>query len=308
MQRIVTLTINPAVDESTAVESVAAEIKLRCDAPHYDPGGGGINVSRAIQKLGGSSTIVYAQGGPNGALLNQLLAQEGLDQRPVPIAGMTRQSFTVFERSTSLQYRFGMPGPQLSAAEWQACLDACLDTPADFIVGSGSLPPGVPDDFYAQLVARGTAQGTKVIIDTSGAALKALMGSGAFLLKPNIAELETLMGAPFSGEAALKDAAQALTRAGLAQALLISLGAGGAALATADQYIYLRAPVVPIQSKVGAGDSMVGGLTLALANGKSLAEAARHAVAAGTAAVMTPGTQLCRREDYEQLLPWVTQG
>ncbi len=306
MQRIVTLTINPAVDESTAVESVAAEIKLRCEAPRYDAGGGGINVSRAIHKLGGVSIAVYTQGGPNGDLLSMLLRDEGLRQEPVPISGMTRQSFTVFERSTTLQYRFGMPGPHLSEAEWRACLDACLAIPADFIVGSGSLPPGVPDDFYAQLIARAKPSGAKVIIDTSGAALKAVFGVGAFLLKPNIAELETLIGAPFGGEHNLRATTQALVRDGLAQALVISLGAGGAALVTADTYTHFRAPVVPVQSKVGAGDSMVGGLTLALAQGRPLADAARYGVAAGTAAVMTPGTELCRKEDTEQIYQWVS--
>lgn len=300
--RIVTLTLNPVIDKNSAVGTVASEIKLRCDSPSLDPGGGGINVSRAIKKLGGESTAVYTAGGPNGDVLDSLLDREGLEHRAISINGSTRESFTVFEKSTTLQFRFNFPGPALTEAEWRRCMTILFEIEAEYIVASGSLPPGVPEDFYAMIATEGARLRRKVIIDTSGKALEFTARAGAFLLKPNLAELEHLSGKPFGGEHALKAEGQALVRDGFAEVLVVSMGAGGAALITRDEYVHLHAPVVPIQSKVGAGDSMVGGITLALAQGKSLLDAVRYGIAAGTAAVMTPGTQLCRKEDTDHLV------
>ncbi len=305
MKRIVTLTLNPALDVSTTVESVASEIKMRCTMPEYDPGGGGINVSRAIKKLGGDSLAIFTAGGGNGAMLTELIEHEGIQCEPVTISGLTRQSFTAFERTTTLQYRFNLPGPELSAAELDRCTQAILAHKADYVVASGSLPPGVPDDFYATLTQAAEAQGSRVIVDTSGKALEAMMRGGAYLLKPNIGELETLSGKKFQGEDQLKQTAQALIAQGMAEVLVISLGAGGAVLITKDLFVSLRPPVVPVQSKVGAGDSMVGGLTLALAQERDLVDAVRFGVASGTAAVMNSGTNLCRKEDVDAIYPRV---
>ncbi|MCY3575230.1 MAG: 1-phosphofructokinase family hexose kinase [Chloroflexi bacterium] len=304
MRTIVTLTMNPALDVATSIHSVAPEIKLRCAAPSFHPGGGGINVARAVHFLGGEACAVYAAGGHTGEKLRQLLTDEGIDQRALPIAGTTRESFTCYEASTGLQYRYTLPGPALSQPEWIACLDTCLGLQPDYLVLSGSLPKGMPSDFYGQLASR--AQHSRLIIDSAGEALQAAGEAGLFLLKPNLRELERLAGAALTDEAQIQQAAQRLIDSGLTQALLISLGAAGAALATCAKYVRLRAPIVPIRSKVGAGDSMVGGLALALAQGRSLLDAARFGVAAGSAAVMTPGTQLCRRDDAERLLPQVT--
>jgi len=306
MQKVITLTINPTIDKSTSVESVASEIKLRCEAPQFDPGGGGLNVSRAIKTLGGESTAVYTAGGGIGEMLGYLLAREGITTRPIPIRGLTRENLTVYEHSSNLQYRFGMPGPELAEAEWQRCLDVVFELDADYIVASGSLAPGVPDDFYAYLAERAQNSSRRVIVDTSGTALQALRNTGVFLLKPNLRELEQLSGEAFAGEAELKNTAQAMIHDGLAQVMVISMGASGAAFITATEYICIRPPVVPIRSKVGAGDSMVGGIIWALSNDESLLNAVRYGIAAGTAAVMTEGTQLCRKDDvlalYEQVI------
>lgn len=305
MQKIVTLTLNPTIDKSTSVDSVASEIKLRCKPPTFDPGGGGINVSRAIKKLAGESVAVYTKGGGPGDMLYTLMAEESIEQRPVHIEGMTRENLTVFEETTTLQYRFGMPGPDLSDAEHTACIDVTLAENADFIVASGSLPPHTPSDYYARLAERVNNTGGKLIVDTSGDALAALANKHVYLLKPNLRELELLTGEKFIGEIRLREASQDYIRNGLSEVLVISMGAGGAVLVTQDDYIEMRPPVVPIQSKVGAGDSMVGGIVLALAQGRDLVEAVRYGIAAGTAAVMTPGTQLCRKHDtdviYEQV-------
>ncbi len=301
MERIVTLTMNPALDVATNIDSVAPEIKLRCAAPQFHPGGGGINVSRAIHFLGGQSSAVFAAGGHTGTMLKQLLADEGIDNHPVPIAGITRESFVVLENSSSVQYRFTMPGPELSAEEWIACLETIFNLNPKYIVASGSLPPGVPSEFYGEIARYAREHDILVIVDSAGDSLKHSMGEGLYLLKPNLRELQRFAGSKLEGEGQIKRAAQRLIAQGLAEVLVVSLGAAGAALVTGDDYLHLRAPIVPIQSKVGAGDSMVGGIVMALAQGHSLLDAARFGVAAGSAAVMTPGTQLCRREDAFRL-------
>jgi len=300
-KKVITLTINPTVDKSSSVDNVASEIKLRCDPPTFDPGGGGINVSRAIKKLGGDSTAIFTSGGGTGQMLQELLDAEGISQRPVPIQGMTRENLTIFEKLTTLQYRFGMPGPELTDEEIDACVKATFEQHADYIVASGSLTPGMPNDFYARLAQQAEAVSGRLIVDTSGAALEALANQHVFLLKPNIRELEILTGEEFRGDLRVQSVAQQLIRDGLAEVLVISMGAGGAAFVTADDYMQLRPPVVPIRSKVGAGDSMVGGIVLGLAQGRDLLDAVRYGVAAGSAAVMTHGTQLCRKEDTDEI-------
>ncbi|MCA9884195.1 MAG: 1-phosphofructokinase family hexose kinase [Anaerolineae bacterium] len=306
MQKIVTLTLNPTIDKSTSVHSVASEIKLRCAPPTFDPGGGGINVTRAIKKLGGDSIAIYTQGGGTGGMLYELLDAEDIQQHPVLISNYTRENLTVFEETTTLQYRFGMPGPEITPEEQEACLDAIVEEGGDLIVASGSLTPNMPDDFYARLADRVDDFGGKLIVDTSGPALAAVANKHVFLVKPNLRELELLTGEQFTSEARLKETAQDYIRNGLAEVLIISMGAGGAALVTADDFIEMRPPVVPIKSKVGAGDSMVGGITLALAQGRDLRDAMRYGIAAGSAAVMTPGTQLCQPEDVAFIYPLVT--
>lgn len=305
MQKIVTLTLNPVVDKSTSVESVASEIKLRCEVPTFEAGGGGVNVSRVIHKLGGEAVTVLTLGGGNGQILRHLLQNEGLDLHAVATKSRTRENFIVFERATTLQYRFGMPGEYVTAEELQAVVDATFAVDADYIVASGSLPAGVPDEIYAQIAERASGTKARVIVDTSGRALDTLAGSHVYLLKPNINELEILSGEKFEGEEQMIRVTRRLIANGMAKVFVVSLGAQGAALITPDEYVAFRPPLVPIKSKVGAGDSMVGGLTLALARGWSLTEAVRYGIAAGTACVMTPGTELCRREDVEHIYPKV---
>lgn len=300
---IVTLTMNPSVDVSTGVAQVVPEHKLRCGPTRYEPGGGGINVSRALRNLGEGSLALYTAGGARGALLQELLEQEGLGHRALAVAEPTRESFAVLEALSGQQFRFNLPGPGLSEAEWRACLDALasLNPAPAMIVASGSLPPGVPDDFYAQVAALGRAVGARVIIDTSGPALQAVVGAPLFLIKPNLHELALLVGRTLDDEESVEQAARELVGPGRSAAVVISLGAAGALLATGDSCERLRAPTVPIRSKVGAGDSMVAGIVAGLMRGLDLREAVRFGVAAGAAAVMTPGSELCRRKDTERL-------
>ena len=267
MQKVVTLTMNPALDLGTAIHSVAPEIKLRCAAPRFHPGGGGINVSRAIRFLGGESSAVYAAGGHNGLMLSQLLDAEGIEHHPVAIAGITRENLVVYEESTSLQYRFTMPGPVLSAEEWIACLETLFNLNPDYIVASGSLPRGVPVEFYGEITRYARESGIRVIVDTAGDALNRTVGKGVFLLKPNLRELELFAGEKIRGEAHIREACRRLIAEGLAEVLVVSMGAAGAVMVTSAETLHVHAPVAPIASKVGAGDSMVGGIVTALARG-----------------------------------------
>lgn len=303
MKRIVTLTVNPAVDMSCAVDQVFAEHKLRCGPGTYEAGGGGLNVSRAIRKLGGESAAIYLAGGLIGQVLGALLEAEAIEHRRIAIEGVTRENFSVLEESSGQQYRFVLPGPGVSEAEWTHCLDAVrdLDPAPDFLVASGSLPPDVPDDFYARLARVAEARGMRMILDTSGSALREALRGKVFLVKPSLRELRTWSGRELSDEAAQDAAALQIVRDGVAEIVVVSLGAAGALVASKDGCERLRSPTVPVKSKVGAGDSMVAGIVLGLARGLAPREAICFGLAAGAACVMSAGTQLCGREDTERL-------
>ncbi|MDQ3331761.1 MAG: 1-phosphofructokinase family hexose kinase [Planctomycetota bacterium] len=299
---VLTLTVNPCIDVSASVARVVPEDKLRCDAPRYDPGGGGINVARVVNVLGGRSLAVWTSGGITGDFLAKLLEAHRVENAAISVSGMTRQNVVIFEKATKLQYRFGMPGTPLSREEQLACGIAVGDRSRDYrvIVLSGSLPPETPINFYRRLIDRLPTE-ARVIVDTSGAALRESIGSGVFLIKPNRRELSQLTGCLIDDEASLSAAACELVRSGATQVVAASLGAEGVIVATADGARTIRCPDVPIQSKVGAGDSMVGGIATALSRGETVWNAVRYGVASGTATVMTPGTDLCRREDVERL-------
>ena len=303
MKTIVTISINPAIDKSSSVEHVVAERKLYCELPRFEPGGGGVNVSRAIGKLGGESTLLYTVGGLTGKRLQELLNAEKLAHRPFPIEGSTRENLVVLEETTGQQYRFGMPGPELTKKELEQFLQEISDIePApDFLVASGSLPSGVPVDFFAQVARIGKNKGAKTIIDASGEAMEKALQEGVYLIKPNVREFRELVGKDISEEAQIKAEAQKMIKSVQCEVLVISLGVAGALMVSEENVDHILPPTVPIVSKVGAGDSMVAGIVLSLARGKPLRESIYFGVAAGAAAVMTPGTELCRREDAERL-------
>ncbi|MFO7687263.1 MAG: 1-phosphofructokinase family hexose kinase [Desulfobacterales bacterium] len=310
MKRIIAFTMNPAIDKSSSVENVIAERKLYCKPPRFEPGGGGVNVSRAIKKLGGESRLIYPAGGYTGNRLKDLLEEEGISHRPVPIEGTTRESLVVLEESTGQQFRFGMPGPVLQNEEWERCLHelSVIRPQPDYLVASGSLPPGVPSDFYARVARIGKDQGARVIIDTSGGALSQALQEGVYLIKPNYREFRDLVGQDMKEESQIEAEAVKMAKSGRCEILIISLGAAGALLVTKDVTEHIRPPTIPIVSKVGAGDSMVAGTVLSLARGKTQRNSVLFGIAAGAAAVMTPGTELCRREDAERLFAIMLSG
>lgn len=305
MPQIVTVTMNPAIDVSTSVEVVEPVRKLRSGAARRDPGGGGINVARVIRRLGGEVLAIYPAGGPIGALLERLVAAEHLPSLSLPIAGDTREDFTVMETSTGREFRFVLPGPRLKPEEWQACLAAAMRNGAEHMVASGGLPPGVPDDFHAQLARHAKADGVKLALDCSGAALKAALDEGVWLVKPNLRELEDHAGWPLETQRHQIAAARSIILCGGAEIVALTLGERGALLVT--EHHAWRAPALPIRrvSSVGAGDSFMGGLVWALAGGLNLEEAFQYAVAAGSAALLFPGTELAHAGDVKRLLPLV---
>lgn len=303
MKSILTLTMNPAVDVSASVESVFPEHKLRCDSMRNDPGGGGINVSRAIKKLGGESLAQYCCGGPSGAILRVLLDSEKIRHQPIEISGWTRQNLTVLETTTAQQYRFVLPGPIILEAEWRGVLEdfQAMEQTPELIVASGSLSPGVPDDFYGRLARIIREKNGRLIVDTSGHALPAAIREGVFLIKPSLRELRIFAQSDLEHEIDQDKTVMDIINAGRCEVAVVSLGAAGVLWASKEGCERLRSPSVPVRSKVGAGDSMVAGIVLGLARGYALRDSIRFGVAAGAAAVMSPGTQLCRREDAERL-------
>ena len=298
---ICTLTLNPALDLSTATERVLPGHKLRCESPRYDPGGGGINVARAVVKLGGHAIAVYPSGGPNGIVIDRLLTEEHVPQTVVPISGWTRESVHVEETTTRAQFRFVMPGPELSPAAQADCLSAlaAVDPAPAFLVVSGSMPPGVGADLLKKLVVLSRDMGARLVVDTSGEALASFRG--VYLMKPSLRELSELAGYKLDTDMLMLEAAKQVVREGRAEVVALSLGGEGAFLVTSDKAERYFAPSVPVRSAVGAGDSMLGGILVALTEGKSLSAAMRFGVAAGCAALLEPGTGLCSREDTERL-------
>jgi 6-phosphofructokinase 2 len=303
--RIATLTLHPALDKSADVERMIPERKLRCSAPHYDAGGGGINVSKGIRRLGGQSTAVFPVGGNNGRRLLELLEKEAVSTAPVEIAGETRENFSVFETTTGHQYRFTLPGEPLSEAEAEACLDAVRRLQPDIVVASGSLPPGLSADYYARVAIETRQMGARLLLDTSGDALKAALDAGVFMLKPNIGELSRLVGVERLEMNQVDDAAMSLIHSGKCEVVIVSMGPHGALLASRDGFVHVAAPIVDKRSTVGAGDSMVAGMVWALGQGKPPLEMVQVGVACGTAATMNAGTELFRAEDVWRLLSWI---
>lgn len=301
MPSIITVTVNPCIDKSSSIDRLIPEKKLRCAAPKFEPGGGGINVSRAIQKLGGISTPVYLGGGPVSVMLQQLLEKENIHPRIIPIQDNTRENFIVHETSTGNQFRFGMPGPMVTESELQQCIDLVAGIRADFVVASGSLSPNVPVEFYAKLGYAVKKNNTKYIVDTSGEAVKHALRQGVYMWKPNLGELSSFAGYSELTDDTAVEAARKVIADKYAEVIVVSMGPAGAMLVTEKLIERIAAPVVKKKSTVGAGDSMVAGIVYSIANGKSLKEAVRYGVMCGTAATMNYGTELCKKEDVENL-------
>ena len=300
---IVTLTMNPAVDVSSAVDRIVPSHKLRCGDVRHDAGGGGINVARAVHRLGGQVLAIFPSGGPQGDLLERLVAAENVPYHRVAVADDTREDFAVTESATKLQYRFVLPGPIVTEAEWQACLEtlAARILGTKFVVASGSLPPGAPQDFYAQAARVAVAVGAKFVLDASGPPLRLALCGDVHLIKPSLREMSELVGERLDGKTScLAAARRIIARTGVRQVAL-SLGGDGALLVGSDMALHAQAPRIEEVSSIGAGDSFLAALVWAFAQNWSPRDALQHAVAAGSAALLAPGTGLFRLEDIARL-------
>jgi 6-phosphofructokinase 2 len=302
MDSIVTLTMNPALDITTDADVVRPTDKIRCAGAHYDAGGGGVNVAHIAHVLGASVLAVLPAGGPTGDVLTDLLAEQGVPFHRVKVADPTRESFTINEVSTGLQYRFVLPGPRLTFAEQVQCLDELrlAAASAKFVVASGSLPPGVPMNLYQRVADICRELGVRLVLDTSGAGLQQIT-SGVFLLKVSVRELRECVGRPLVTESEQVAAARELVDGGRAEAVVVSLGSEGALLVTSQQSQRFSAIPMRAVSGVGAGDAMVAAITVGLSRGWRLDTSVRFGIAAGAAMLMTPGTVPCTRADAERL-------
>jgi 6-phosphofructokinase 2 len=298
---IVTLTINPSLDKSTHFEGLVAEQKIRCEKPRYDAGGGGINVSKAILKLGGNSLCIFTSGGSSGEMLEELITNQKIESTIIKTKNWTRENFIGFDTITNAQYRFGFPGNELYTDEIDTILSTIKELQSDYLVISGSLNEGLPNDFYQKIAEIAKESNIKVIVDTSGEALQKVLKAGVYLIKPNIGELAKLIGVERIEMDQVAEAARKLIEQGSAEIVVVSLGPQGAVLVTATQTEFIPAPNVVKKSTVGAGDSMVGAMVWALSQSKSLKEVVQWGVACGSAATMNEGTQLFKVEDAKRL-------
>lgn len=302
MAEILTVTFNPVIDKNTSVHGLAPEKKLKCSPATFGPGGGGINVSRALKNLGKQSQALYPVGGYAGHFLNDLMKAEDVTICPVETRNHTRENLIVLDTATNQQYRFGMPGNEIYEEEWMALLDVIRKSNAEIIVASGSLSPGVPDEILAMVARIALEKGAKLVIDTSGEALKKALEVGVYLLKPNLGELSSIVGKEEVEMDDVDTIGREIVAKGLCQVLVVSMGAQGAKLITKNEVIHVTSPLVKKVSTLGAGDSMVAGMVLKLSEEKPLKELLQYGVACGTAATMTHGSELCRKEDVDRLL------
>ena len=304
MTDILTITINPALDVLTTIDKVSDTHKMRCGPTLKHPGGGGVNVARVLHRLGANCVSVYLAGGVTGERHHKLMSAEKVRCHVIPIAEETRESFTAHETSSGNDFRFVLPGPHVSASEYEACFDyVAQHMPKQFLVISGGLAPGVPENFYARLTTLAKQHNVRVVLDANGPALAEALKVGVYLFKPSLRELRDLTGLVLADEEAQIAAAQQLIHNGQAEIVAVSLGADGAMVISADQIWRARAIQVDVQTTVGAGDSFLAGVVWSLGRGDTLLKAFQYGMASGSAALQKPGTSLSQASEIFRLLP-----
>lgn len=299
---VITLTLNPSIDKTFSVDRMIPDRKLvGTDVRDY-PGGGGVNVARVLSRFDVPVLAYWSDGGNIGQRLGKLLDAEKVSHEPVPVADDVRENYIILDKSTENLYRFGMPGPTLSEKERDRWMKTVREIPASsqYVVFSGSLPGGASLDWFEELL-RAVPKGPRIIVDSKKEDLRRALEVGVYLIKPNMHELEEMVGQEITCDAEVEQACHDIIGKGGAEVVVVSLGPAGALLVTADAVERFSAPAVRLESPVGAGDSMVGGMVAALAEGRSLSDAVKFGVAAGAATAMTEGTELCHREGVERL-------
>lgn len=300
MKKIITITLNPTIDKSILVPALIENQKLRCSDIKYEPGGGGINISRAINILGGKSKALFLAGGYFGAFFIKLFKGKIIDFESFKIKNETRESIIIYDEFNNKQYLLDMKGPIVIEKEWQSLLNAISKlTEVDYIVASGSLPPGIPSDFYARVAKIAKEINAKFILDTSGEPLKLAIKEDVYLIKPNLKEMSALAGIDKLSIENVTQEALKIIKSTKCEAIVVSLGPNGALLVTENYSNHFLAPKIEVKSTVGAGDSMMAGIILKLSENNSLQEAVRYGVASGAAATLNIGTKLCDKKNAD---------
>lgn len=303
---IATLTLNPTLDDAVEVDALRPDDVSPARGVRLDPGGKGINVSRTLVRLR-TPTIAYGPvGGWSGHRLIDLLRAEGVPYCFAAVPGETRVNL-IITTADHTQYRLKYPGPAVTLDDLTLLLSdmAALDPKPVFWVLGGSLPPGAPANTYAVALQQAHRQGIPVILDADDEPLRLGVRASPFVIKPNRHELGRLVGRDLRHQDDFLAAARALIDAHGIGIVLLSLGADGALAVSRTEAWALRPPPVTPVSQIGAGDATVAGLAKALAAGSALVDAARYAVAVGTAKVLSPGTVLARTDEVQRLLPLV---
>ncbi|MDT0447176.1 1-phosphofructokinase [Streptomyces johnsoniae] len=293
---ILTVTPNPSLDRTYEVPGLRRGALLRAEGDRVEPGGKGVNVSRAVAATGGRTTAVMPLGGAEGALLARLLDEQGIEVAGVPLAGSTRVNITLVEPDGTLT-KVNAAGPALTAAEAAALLLAVRSRAAnaDWIACCGSLPRGPGPEWYAELVARTHRAGARIALDTSGEALTAALAWRPEVVKPNAEELAEAVGRSLATVGDAVKAAEELRARG-AGTVLASLGADGQLLVSDGGTYWGHAPVATVRSNVGAGDASLAGFLAAGGHGPAALAAA---VAHGAAAVGLPGSAMPGTADLD---------
>ncbi len=301
-----TITVNPSIDHHIVIDKLVKDDAIRARATRRDPGGKGINVSRAVKELGGETAAFGVAGGCAGYMLKSLMAEKEIPFEAVELPQESRINVIITDRSDGTQTRISATGPRMSLADIDLLVDRILGhkpSPEWWVLG-GNLPPGAPNDLYVRLIRELQGRGAKCLLDADDEVLKLGVQANPYLIKPNEYEFERLVGRSLPDESSLLQAAREVALRGVS-VVALTLGRKGALVVTRDQAFRASTPPVEVKSKVGAGDSFLAGCVLALSQGRPLEEALRLAMAAGTAAVMNDGTQLCRKQDVERLVSQV---
>ena len=299
---ITTVTLNPAIDEAVSIDVFNLGDRNRCELANLDPGGKGINASRVIQRLGRSTIALGFIGGVTGQLLRTRLDEEHVMHAFDHVADATRINVMIYESSNKRRTRLYLQGPHVDATRLASLRTRLRQVPAGgLVVFGGSLPPGIPDEIYHDLVVELRARGVRSIIDTSGSPLEKALSARPLLIKPNVEETEEILGRKLRNDADVFSAAVELRARG-AENVVISQGADGAIGLGVGGAWKAIAPSVTARSTVGAGDSMVAGLAIAFNEGSGLREGLRLGSAAGAATAMVAGTQLCEAAEVSALM------
>ena len=303
MSKIITITFAPSIDKSATVPELISDKKMRCSIANAEPGGGGVNVARVINRLGGDVTAIFPSGGYTGTFFNHLLENESVPFISIQTKNETKENFVILDELSNKEYRFGMPSNEIFGNEWRDLIKVIENQKnVDFIIASGSLPAGIPDDIYTQLSRIATITNAKFIVDTSGKSLQNAIKENVFLIKPNLEELGILLNKKNLKIENVDVEARKLINEKQCEIIVVSLGENGAMLVTKDETINIKPPKVQVKSTVGAGDSMLAGIVFGLLNKMALKECLQYGIACGTATTLNVGSALCEEKDVQKLL------